>query len=169
MSRENPWAKHRQSFWQEKAGSPNLPLWGRVYCLAYGVHRRNGHAPFKTGEIAFATRVVDVSTGEIKEATRQQINRAIATAVEYGFLHKDSCARCLVVPPWGIEGGMIGGAKEICRSHSEATKRPTVVTEGLRRSHSEATGDALTSGDAADLYESSTPQPSDDLKARRSA
>lgn len=159
MSRENPWSKHRQSFWQEKAGSPNLALWQRVYALAYGVHRRNGHAPFKVGEIALGTTVIDPHTGEVKQPDKHQVSRAIATAVEYGFLHRDSCARCLVVPPWGIEGGLIGSPSEKCRCHSEATHRLSVVPERQPGCHSETTDNALTCGDATALYDSSNPAP----------
>lgn len=157
MSRDNPWTRHRQSFWQEKAGSPSLPLWLRVTALAYGGHRRNGHAPFKVGEIALGTAVVDDSTSEIKQAGPQQISRAIRTAVEYKFLHRDSCARCLVVPPWGIEGGMVGATDESCSYHSEVTKRLRVISERQTPYHSETTDNAPTCDNVTALYDSSNP------------
>lgn len=158
MSRENPWTKHRQSFWQEKAGSPNLSLWQRVYCLAYGVHRRNGHAPFKPGEIALATTIVHRDTGEIRQPSAPEISRAINTAIDYGFLSSESCARCLVVPPWGIEGGMLGRPNEKCRWHSESKNRSNVDSESQDTLHSESTDTALTCDDAGSLYDSSQPR-----------
>lgn len=159
MSRENPWTKHRQSFWQEKAGSPNLPLWLRVVALAYGVHRRNGHAPFKGGEIALATAAVDLQSGEIRQPDKTQVSRAIRTAIEYRFLSPESNGRCLVVPPYAITGGMLGRPAERCRWHSESTSRPKVDTQSQRRWHSESTANALTCEDAESLYDSSLPAP----------
>lgn len=113
----NPWAKHQQSYWQEKVGSPSLPLWTRVYALAYGTHRRNGHSPLKAGELAVALTVVDRETGETHTPSPSRISEAINRAVELGFLHHDSNARCLVVPPWGISGGVLGSEHESCRNH----------------------------------------------------
>jgi hypothetical protein len=119
MSRENPWTQHRQSFWAAHAGNPRLPLWQRVYCLAYGTHRRNGHAPFKSrSEIAVATQIVDKATGELHVPSPERVSEAIAQAIENGFLAEESNARCLVVPPWAIEGGLLGRADEICTHHA---------------------------------------------------
>lgn len=159
MSRENPWTKHRQSFWQEKSGSPNLPLWLRVVSLAYGVHRRNGHAPFKPGEVALATAVVDLQTGEIRQPNKHQVSRAIRTAIEYRFLAPESNGRCLVVPPYAITGGMVGRPAEVCRYHSETTRGRKVVSQRQPGYHSETTDNALTCEDASSLYDSSLPPP----------
>lgn len=159
MSRENPWTKHRQSFWQEKAGSPSLPLWLRVAALAYGVHRRNGHAPFKPGEIALAVSVVDVQTGEVRQPAKAQVSRAIRTAVDYGFLNPESNGRCLVVPPWGISGGMVGRPAERCRWHSESTSGRKVDSQGQPGCLSGSTFDGIAAGQRAALYDSSLPEP----------
>lgn len=163
MSRDNPWTKHRQSFWQEKSGRPSLPLWLRITALAYGVHRRNGHAPFKPGEIALATSVVDSETGEIKTPSRNRISEAIRQAVEIGFLHRDSNARCLVVPPWGIEGGMLGSPSEKCKHHraSGNTGTPALSVPEIPEHASGNTGtpEPLTCDDVPRLYDSSNPHP----------
>lgn len=129
MSLTNPWSKHQQAFWQEHAGNPRLALWHRVYALAYGVHRRNGHAPFKAGELALAVQIVDHATGAIVTPDRHQVSRAIATAVEYGFLASGSCTRCLVVPPYAIHGGVVGSEREKCDRH----RHTDVVSQGQHR------------------------------------
>ena len=159
MSRENPWTKHRQSFWQEKSGRPGLPLWLRITALAYGVQRRNGHAPFKPGEIALATSVVDSDSGEIKTPSRSRISEAIRQAIDLGFLHRDSHARCLVVPPWGIEGGMLGSPSEKCKHHRPSGNTGTSgrnlpeIAEAV--SGNTGTDKPLTCDDAESLYDSS--------------
>jgi hypothetical protein len=106
---------HRQGFWAEQAGNPRLALWHRVYALAYGVHRRNGHAPFKPGELGLAVALVDATTGELLSPRADVLSRAIGTCVDYGFLSPQSCARCLVVPSFAIEGGVLGRVDEPCR------------------------------------------------------
>ena len=121
MSVNNPWTQHRQSFWQERAGSPSLALWHRVYCLAYGVHRRNGHAPFKPGDLRTIALVVnDPSTGEVMVPSCSQVSHAIRTAIEYGFLAPESHAGCLVVPEHAIGGGVVGSPTEECKHHRPA-------------------------------------------------
>lgn len=117
MSLNNPWTKHRQSFWESKTAAPGLPLWLRVVALAYGTHRRNGHAPKKPGEIALATSLADPITGEVHSPSPSRVSEAIGQAIDLGFLHRDSGARCLVVPPWAIEGGTLGRPSEVCRQH----------------------------------------------------
>lgn len=179
MSRENPWTKHRQSFWQEKSGRPSLPLWLRITALAYGVHRRNGHAPFKTGEIALATSVVDQETGEIRTPNRNRISEAIRQAVEIGFLHRDSHARCLVVPPWGIEGGMLGSPAEACKHH-RASGNTGTTAENLPEIAERDSGNTgipkpVTCTDVPRLYDSSNrtlpaePDPAENPLSRRAA
>lgn len=121
MSLDNPWAKHRQSFWAEHAGNPRLPLWIRVSALAYGTHRRNGHAPFKTGEMAIVLTTVNTLTGEVYTPQPPNISKAIRTAMEYGFLAQGSGLRCLVVPPHAISGGLLGTERERCRHHITAS------------------------------------------------
>ena len=114
---ENPFTMHRQHFWQKQAGNPSLTLWHRVYALAYGVHRRNGHAPYGHGELVEALTLVDTSTGEYVKPRPDNVTRAIRTAVEYGFLASGSNIRCLVVPSYAISGGVIGREDEGCTHH----------------------------------------------------
>jgi hypothetical protein len=129
------------------------------------------------------TTVVDSSSGEVKQPDAAQVSRAIRTAVDYGFLHRDSCARCLVVPPYGIEGGMIGSPKEPCTLHADRpralhsdTKKPGfVVPQRQGALHSETTRSVLTCTDIDSLYISSNPHLEDQLNplvntlARRAA
>lgn len=114
MSVANPWTQHRQSFWQFHAGNTSLPLWLRIAALAYGVHRRNGHAPFGPGDLRLALSFVDTATGEIMQPSTQRLSNEIDVAVRYGFLSHVSCASCLVVPA-SISGGMTGKTNEACR------------------------------------------------------
>jgi hypothetical protein len=121
MSRDNPWTKHRQSFWEMKSGSPNLPRWLRVVAYAYGMNRANGHAPLEPGDLAAVLSTVDPETGEIVVPRRDVISIAIDTAVKYEFLDPQSSARCLVVPLHAIEGGLKGKPGDPCpRPHSRS-------------------------------------------------
>ena len=117
MSLDNPWTKHRQSFWEEHSGNPRLTLWLRTAALAYGKHRRSGHAPFKAGELALSLTTVDQTTGLVHTPGPAEISRAIRTCVEYGFLSPLSCSRCLVVPTFAVTGGVMGSPKEKCHQH----------------------------------------------------
>ena len=111
---QNPWAKHRQHVWEERAGDPALPDWVRVAALAYGKHSANGHANFGPGQVALVLGVVDRATGELRP--NQNVSRAIGTAIRYGWLAQGSKARCLVVPPHAVEGGL-GNASAPCPFH----------------------------------------------------
>lgn len=104
MSRTNPFSMHRQSVWAERAGDPQFPDWLRVAAIAYGKHRANGHANFSRGALRVVLSTVNRETGEIHD--NENVSRAIATAVRYGFLAKGSNARCLVVPQHAVEGGL---------------------------------------------------------------
>jgi hypothetical protein len=115
----NPWAKHYQSIWEERAASPSLPHWLRVACLAYGMHKFNGHARFKPGEIALALSRVNYETGEISTPNKHAVQRAIRTAIKEGWLAKESGALCLVVPHNAIEGGL--GYAQGCDLHDSRT------------------------------------------------
>lgn len=116
MSRKNPFAMHYQLVWQDRAADPRLALWLRVVSLANGMHRANGHASFGPGQVALHLDTVDADTGVVNHPTRQQIHRAIGTALEYGWLARSSSTRCLVVPPHAISGGL-GHDWEICKWH----------------------------------------------------
>lgn len=115
MSQANPWTQHRQSFWENKSGNPRLTLWLRTVAYAYGMHRRNGHAPLKVGELALILSSVDAHGQIIYTPKAATVSDAIKAAVDYGFLAPESCARCLVVPTFAIEGGLRGGVNEKCK------------------------------------------------------
>src|ERR687889_983678 len=122
MSRHNPWAKHYQSTWHERSGDPRLPAWLRVAALAYGAHAANGHAMFKPGQVGLVLGAVDHETGEVKPLHKGSVQRAIRTAVEYGWLAPGSGARCLVVPGHAIAGGLGGDANAPCPQHRREDK-----------------------------------------------
>lgn len=126
MSTRNPWGRHYQTVWEERAGDPRMPLWFRVIALAYGKHRANGHAMFKAGQVGLVLGRADPVTGELVPLDRGNVSRAIRTAVEYGLLDKSSGSRCLVVPGHAIEGGL-GSPFEPCPQH-DADKRCHSVT-----------------------------------------
>lgn len=106
---------HDQILWRERADDVRLPLWLRVSALAYGRHRGNGHATFEPGSIKRVLAVSDKATGELRP--NPNIDRAIRTAVEYGWLGPKSCTRCLVVPINHVRGGAWGKAGEPCSYH----------------------------------------------------
>lgn len=70
MSRQVTWAKHYQNAWEERSGDHRLPMWLRVACLAYGMHKANGHAQFSRGDVSLTLAFVDRETGVITPASR---------------------------------------------------------------------------------------------------
>jgi hypothetical protein len=125
----NPWARHFQLVWEERAGDPRLPYWLRVAALAYGKHATNGHAVFKAGQIGLILGTPNPATGEFKPLEKGNVQRAIRTAVEYGWLSKESGSRCLVVPGHAINGGVGGRELSACPQHD---KKREVVSERPR-------------------------------------
>lgn len=117
MGIENPWARHYQGVWSERSGDPSLPDWLRVAALAYGRHRANGHATFGAGRVALVLARVDTATGELTPSSN--VSRAIAKAVEYGWLAQGSKTRCLIVPRHAVEGG-VGHPFAACPVHDKA-------------------------------------------------
>lgn len=115
MTHNNGWTKHQQLFWQMQSGNPTLPLWLRATAYAYGLHRRNGHAPLGTGQLVLVLATVDRATGVIHQPRSDSVSDAIGDAVRYGFLSAESCARCLVVPEYAVSGGLVGRTDETCR------------------------------------------------------
>jgi hypothetical protein len=103
VSREiNFYNMQYQSVWRERAHDNRISLVWRLFSLAAGSHRRNGHATFKEDEIA-----------EILGVSPQQVSNLIADAKRLGLIDARSKARCLVVPPHAIIGGQ-GKANEPC-------------------------------------------------------
>lgn len=105
---------HRQRVWEERAADPQLPDWLRATAIAYGKHRANGHANFSRGALRHVLATVNRDTGEYGE--NENVSRAIATAVRYGFLARGSNTRCLVVPQHAVEGGL-GNVHSPCVIH----------------------------------------------------
>lgn len=112
MSLQNPFGMHRQSVWYERAQDGDYPLWQRVGWLAMGSHRGNGHANFIMYE-----RELALLLGKEGEAVPpNRLSEAISKAKLKGLLAIESNARCLVVPPHAIEGGL-GHVRERCAVH----------------------------------------------------
>lgn len=120
MSLDNPYAMHRQKVWLERAADPRLDLWTRVAALAFGRHRRNGHANFGAGEMG---NLLGPPGRPLKPAS---VSRAIREAKEYGWIAGESNARCLVVPPHAVEGGL-GHPNDPCRVHGLLTQQVNVL------------------------------------------
>ncbi|MGO8937604.1 MAG: hypothetical protein ACLQLO_10915, partial [Mycobacterium sp.] len=68
------------------AANPEMPLWVRVAALAFGCHRRNGHASFKTGEIA------EVLGTPGKALSASSVSNAIRLAKNAGWIAEESNA-----------------------------------------------------------------------------
>lgn len=109
MSVDNPFALHQQPVWLERSEDPRLDLWLRVAALAFGRHRRNGHANFGAGEMA-----------DLLGAAPAAVSRAIREAKARGWIDGESHARCLVVPPHAVRGGL-GHPNDPCRIHRRLT------------------------------------------------
>lgn len=121
--RHENFAMHYQEPYLEDAGAPEFPLWLRVACLAYGSHRQNGHAVFRPGQVSRVLSKVDLETGEITEPSRQQVHRAIQTAIGHKWLREGSTSLCLVVPSHRISGGSKGYPAEPCPQHTRPDAR----------------------------------------------
>lgn len=96
------YAYHYQDVWQERATDERIELVWRLAALAYGYHRRNGHATFEAGQIA---AVLGISPS--------QVSNVLTKAKELGLIDQRSRSRCLVVPPHAINYGP-GDANEPC-------------------------------------------------------
>lgn len=98
---ESEWSGQVQHVWQERAldTSAPLPTWQRIAFLALARHKADGHADFARGELA---RLL----GEPPK--KNNLNRELRQAVQYGWLDPSSCARCLVLPPHSFRSGPPG-------------------------------------------------------------
>jgi hypothetical protein len=114
----NPWTRHYQAAWENRAANHNLPLWARIFCLAYGRHHANGHAVFGRGELTWVLGTPPKGKEPFQRASRQAVHEAIATAVKHGFLAEGSCLLCLVVPGHAIQGPH-GKADAPCPVHEK--------------------------------------------------
>lgn len=119
MSVVNPWARHYQAVWRERAGNPRIPYALRVAFLALGNHKANGHALFGRGEVADA-----LMTPPNHRPDRRSVHRAIRQAIDWGYLAEGSTARCLIVPAHAVTGGL-GSPTAPCPHHDpEPELRP---------------------------------------------
>lgn len=110
----NPWARHYQIAWENRAADTNLPLWFRLMALAYGRHEANGHANFKRGQLSV---ILGTPSGDgWRRVDRYYLRDTIKIAVEHGLLAEGSCTECLVVPGHAVAGG-IGDPEEPCPVH----------------------------------------------------
>jgi hypothetical protein len=121
----NTWAKHFPSVWRERALETRIPnpLWYRIMCLAYGSHRRNGHASFAPGEIA-----------QLLGVNGNRVSEAIADAKARDLIDKQSTSRCLVVPAHAINFGP-GEANEpcgYCEGKRTGRKKPQIRRSVIR-------------------------------------
>ena len=106
MSVSAPWVKLAQQGCEDRALSLKQPLWLSVSLMAYSRVGANGCAPFpKKQELA-----------KILGKCRQDIDRAIRTAVEYGFLDEASCSECLR-PPGDLVEFSLGSRRKGCAVH----------------------------------------------------
>lgn len=81
------WSTPIQHIWRERAQNHDLPLWLRVACYAEAgaVHGHRALTPEQLHQALDPTM------------DKAMISRAIRTAVDYGWLHPASSARCLVL------------------------------------------------------------------------
>jgi hypothetical protein len=87
-----------------------------VAALGFGTAAENGHACFKRGEIA----LILGKPGE----PYQNVKRAIADAMEFGWLAENSFHRCLIVPRNAIRKGTLEAAPKPCLIHSRKPQTP---------------------------------------------
>jgi hypothetical protein len=117
----NPWTRHYQAAWDNRAANHNLPMWARLVCYAYGRHEANGHAMFQRGSLRVLLGKPPQGDRPFTPAPRSTVHEAINTAVMYGWLAEGSCLECLVVPGHAIAGPQ-GDAEAPCPVHER--KRP---------------------------------------------
>jgi hypothetical protein len=119
----NPWARHYQIEWENRAADHTLPLWLRMTCLAYGRHEANGHAIFKRGDLSWILGKPPHDDEPFKRVDKYTLREAIKRAVKHGWLEKGSCVECLIVPAHAIAGGL-GDADKSCPVHERKRPKP---------------------------------------------
>lgn len=94
----NPWTKHRQSVWRERAldKAAKYPIWVRIGMLALGGHRKTGRADFAPGELKQLLGV----------ASDSHLANELRKAKDAGWITHDSTAMCLTVPAHAVQGGL---------------------------------------------------------------
>lgn len=159
---ERPWARHYQDQWQERAGDPRFPYWLRVAALAYGSHLDNGHARFKRGEIG----LILGTPGQ----PYPNVRRAIAVAVEYGWLEEGSFWGCLIVPSHAIRKGPWVTPKP-CPVHAKRSlsERKRALELTLSERFEEETRHSVNGSEREPLFLICPPQPPADPQDERTA
>ncbi|WP_196255751.1 hypothetical protein [Micromonospora sp. WMMC415] len=94
---------------QAKAKSERYPMWLRVHYAALGWTNRVGHAGFSEGKLAEILGYAGHPNG------KQHTNKAIRKAIELDLIHRDSGARCLVLPSHQAQQSGHGSAD--CKVH----------------------------------------------------
>jgi len=110
------WAAYAQvemSRWAKDAAV--TPLAVRVLFAAMGRHDRNGHARFRSGELADVLGSIDVTTGEVRPARRGAVSDAIKAAKRLGYITDESFARCLVLSRHTFQKSW--GSPQPCAAH----------------------------------------------------
>jgi hypothetical protein len=75
MSVEPGWARHYQNVWEARGPTRTVPLWARIAFLAFGHHKRNGHANFQRGQLALL--MGRPGSGGFEPEDKANIRRAI--------------------------------------------------------------------------------------------
>jgi hypothetical protein len=114
MAMTNPWDRQYQSVWLERSADTSLDNWLRLFALALGRHRANGHANFAPGEIAQCLGKVGPNN-EFRPLSNSSVSNAIRLAKDRGWITTESNARCIVMPPHAVAGGD-GNPHEVCRT-----------------------------------------------------
>jgi hypothetical protein len=86
----------------------------RLHWLACSRANVAGHAEFGAGQLRVALAIADTD-GVAHLPSKAAVSKAIAKAKELGLLHSSSDARCLVLPPYGVQRGGTGSAS--CAYH----------------------------------------------------
>ena len=87
----NPWTRHYQAVWENRAADHTLPLWLRLACIAYARHEANGHANFKRGQLSWILGKPPDGDQPFKRVDKSTLVNALALAVRHGWLAEGSC------------------------------------------------------------------------------
>jgi hypothetical protein len=107
------WTAHADDFYAEQVRS-DQPLQYRLFWLACQRANVIGHAEFPSKQLAPLLATAGPH-GEAVIPTGPSVSRAIATAKALGLLDATSSARCLVLPPHGVQRG--GAGSKSCAHH----------------------------------------------------
>jgi hypothetical protein len=108
------WTAHGDEFASLHVNDARHPLQYRLYWLACKRANVAGHAEFGVGQLCQALVIADAQ-GVAHLPSKAAVSKAIKRAKELGLLHSSSDARCLVLPPYGVQRGGTGSAS--CAHH----------------------------------------------------